>query len=108
MADLAFLDNAVIVAADGQMLGLISRDPFSPDSIANPFGTYGSRYSAASIFNPYGTYGSEFMFLSPWNRYTTTPPRIMVHSHFHAYLTVNPYLRPRIHPSVLAAEFISR
>jgi hypothetical protein len=39
-------------------LGQLSANPFAPDSTANPFGVYGSRYSPDSINNPFGLYGS--------------------------------------------------
>lgn len=38
-----------------------------PDSIANPFGRYGNRFSPDSVNNPFGRYGSP---------YTLTPPSI--------------------------------
>lgn len=104
MVNLEALNNkAAIIAQDGQYLGTISDNRFSDDSIANPYGQYGSRYSPLSIFNPYGQYGSEFSPLSPWNSYTTTPPSLKVRGQFVANLTVNPYLSPSVHPNRLMA-----
>lgn len=108
MGELAWLEGSVLVADDGQFLGVVSTNAFSPDSISNTYGTYGSRYAALSIFNPFGTYGSEFSMLSPWNPYSMSPPKIMNRDSFVSYLTVNPYLQPQIHPSSLAAEFVRR
>ena len=47
-----------IYSASGRYLGELSRNPYSPDSISNPYGIYGSRYSPYSVNNPYGEYGT--------------------------------------------------
>jgi hypothetical protein len=52
--------ETVIVADDGQFLGVINDNSFDSDSIANRFGTYGSPFSSHSIWNDFGTYGSSF------------------------------------------------
>ena len=49
----------VLVAEDGTFLGVVSANPFDLNSTSNPFGTYGSEYSANSINNPYSVYGSD-------------------------------------------------
>jgi hypothetical protein len=64
----------VLVAADGTFLGVASANPFDLDSISNPFGLYGSEYSATSINNPYSLYGSEFSTESTTNPFLVSEP----------------------------------
>jgi hypothetical protein len=66
-----------IVGRDGQYLGQLNGNRFDPNSVANPYGTYGSPYAPNSINNPYGTYGSRYAPLSPTNPYATTPPLLI-------------------------------
>lgn len=71
-----FLDDAqadppVIYGQDGQYLGKLSNNPYDLDSISNPYGLYGSKYSNYSINNPYGKYGSEYSYQSPYGGNTT-------------------------------------
>jgi hypothetical protein len=66
-----------LVGHDGTYLGELSANPYDPDSVSNPYGRYGSRYSPTSINNPYGKYGSPYSPLSPNNPYTTTAPSII-------------------------------
>ena len=49
-----------IYAPDGQYLGNLNNNRFDPNSVANPYGQYGSRYSPNSVNNPYGQYGNPF------------------------------------------------
>ena len=63
-----------IYAQDGTYLGRLNANRYDPESVANPYGQYGSRYSGTSINNPYSTYGSPYSALSPNNPYTSTPP----------------------------------
>ena len=49
-----------IYAPNGQYLGNLNSNPYDPNSVANPYGQYGSRYSPNSINNPYGQYGSPY------------------------------------------------
>lgn len=51
------------IYSGGRYLGELSLNRYAPDSVSNPYGTYGSRYSQDSINNPYGNYG----------RYSTQP-----------------------------------
>ena len=67
-------DAPKIIAADGQYLGRLSANPYERDSVSNPFGPYGSRYSPTSINNPYSQYGSPYSPISPNNPYATKPP----------------------------------
>ena len=61
----------------GKYLGNLSANPYDPNSTSNPYGKYGSEYSADSINNPYGKYGSQYSNDSPNNPYATNPPAIM-------------------------------
>ena len=66
----------VLVGEDGEYLGEFSANPYAPDSVANPYGPYGSRYSAESINNPYGEYGSKYSVNGARNPYTTGGARL--------------------------------
>ena len=54
----------------GNYRGELSNNPYSPDSISNPYGRYGSEYSPDSVNNPYGA-GSVYRSDSPNNEYGT-------------------------------------
>ncbi len=58
-------NSPIIVAPDGTYLGNLNSNRYDPNSIANPYGQYGSRYSPNSVNNPYGTYGNPYS-----NRYS--------------------------------------
>jgi hypothetical protein len=64
----------VLVAGDGTFLGVDSANPFDLNSTSNPFGLYGSEYSASSINNPYSLYGSEYSTESATNPYLVSEP----------------------------------
>ena len=64
----------VLVAEDGTFLGVDSANPFDLNSTSNPFGLYGSEYSANSIINPYSLYGSEYSTESATNPYLVSEP----------------------------------
>ena len=49
-----------IYAPDGTYLGNMNSNRYDPNSVANPYGRYGSRYSPDSVNNPYGQYGSQY------------------------------------------------
>ena len=53
-------DSPRIYAPDGTYLGKLNANRYDPESVSNPYGTYGSKYSPNSINNPYGTYGSKY------------------------------------------------
>ena len=61
---------------DGTYLGQRTDNPYLPDSITNPYGSYGSRYAPNSVNNPYGRYGSRFSPNSANNPYATNPPKL--------------------------------
>lgn len=67
-------DGGKIYGQDGQYLGRLNSNKYDPESVANPYGVYGSKYSPTSINNKYSTYGSPYSPLSATNRYSTTPP----------------------------------
>lgn len=105
---LAQLDGvAVLIANDGTYLGLISSNQFNSQSIANEFGTYGSKFSSKSIFNEFGRYGGSFSSQSPFNKFTSTPPRIFIGNTFIGYLTVNSFLSSSINPYSLIGYLTS-
>ena len=63
-----------IYSPNGKYLGNLSSNPYDPNSVSNPYGTYGSPYSPNSIRNPYGQYGSPYSNTSPTNPYATQAP----------------------------------
>mgnify|MGYP001591151274 CR=1 FL=1 len=93
--------GSILVAYDGQFLGNVNDNQYESDSIANRYGTYGSRYNALSIWNRYGTYGSSNNVLSPWSTYSSTPPCIYENGVCVLYVTAG-FLQPSIHPNDLA------
>ncbi|MEC5383713.1 hypothetical protein VSX64_23475 [Aurantimonas sp. C2-6-R+9] len=53
---------------EGQFRGNMNSNQYDPNSVANPYGRYGSQYSPDSINNPYGA-GSPYRPDSPSNPY---------------------------------------
>jgi hypothetical protein len=45
---------------NGGYHGNLNANPYDPNSVANPYGRYGSQYSPDSINNPYGQYGGHY------------------------------------------------
>ena len=77
---------------ENKYLGNVNANQFDPDSIANPFGRYGSQFSPDSVNNPFGTYGSPYSPYSAQNPYTTQAPKVVTPNG--AYLgnySANPY-----------------
>ena len=70
------LSQPRIYAPDGTYLGVLSSNPFDPDSTSNQFGIHGSPYAANSINNQMGLYGSPYSIQSPNNPYAVSPPQI--------------------------------
>jgi hypothetical protein len=66
----------VIVAPNGQYLGRLNANRFDPDSVANPFGRYGSRFSEDSINNEFGRWGSRFSPDGVRNPFATGGPTL--------------------------------
>jgi hypothetical protein len=46
--------------SQGVYHGNVNANPYDPNSIANPYGRYGSPYAPNSVNNPYGQYGSPY------------------------------------------------
>ena len=74
----AYAQSPYLVSPDGQYVGNLNSNQYDPNSVANPYGQYGSPYSPNSINNPYGQYGSPYSPYSANNPYATgnTSPRI--------------------------------
>lgn len=78
-----------LMAQDGRFLGTLNPNVDDIDSIFNPYGLYGSKYSGTSIFNEEGTYGNENSAYSPFNELSQTPPKIIYKEKIMGYLTKN-------------------
>jgi hypothetical protein len=50
-----------IYAQDGTYHGRLNSNRYDSESVANPYGRYGSPYSSESINNPYSQYGSPLV-----------------------------------------------
>jgi len=85
-------------------LGTIE-DEFAPDSIFNPYGSYGSPYAAESIWNEYGSYGGAYASSSPFNRFSTSPPVIVKGRKVIGRLTVNKLVSGGLDPAWLRSYF---
>jgi hypothetical protein len=73
-------------------LGCINCSQYASDSVANTYGSYGSRYSSTSILNRYSQFGGRYSTYSPCNPYTQSAPRIYDGAwNYYGRLTVNPY-----------------
>ena len=98
------LEGCIIIAEDGQMLGVITSNSYDTKSFLNEYGTYGSKYSSTSIWNEYGQYGGQYSSMSPFNSYTNTPPRIISpRGQIIGFLTVNKFKSPSISPYAVVA-----
>ena len=87
---IALLASSVAVSAE-EYLGRLSSNPYSPDSIANPFGA-GSPYRANGLLNPYSPYGSRLSDRSWTNPYATRPPILVDDDgRFRGTLSANPF-----------------
>ena len=61
-------DSPKLYDSQGTFRGNLNSNKYDPDSVANPYGRYGSQYSPDSINNPYGA-GSRYNQDSPNNPY---------------------------------------
>jgi hypothetical protein len=98
---LAEIQGSTLVANDGTYLGKITTNMYDSNSIANPYGYYGSKYSSRSILNEYGTYGSAYSIQSPFDKYSSTPPEIVQNGVVIGYVTTNPNIADSINPYTL-------
>lgn len=71
------LSGGRVYGADGTYLGRLNANRYDPESVSNPYGTYGSTYSPTSINNPYSAYGSPYSSNSARNPYASTPPVVV-------------------------------
>ena len=67
----------ITIGPNGQSLGILSANPYDPNSVANPYGRFGSRFSPDSINNPSGQWGSPYSPNSVTNPFSTRGPRVM-------------------------------
>ena len=93
-----------LVASDGTYLGRVTVNPFDADSISNPSGLYGSRFSRTSIRNPFGRYGSPFSPNGAFNDFAPNPPRIIQNNRVVGIATTNPHAPGRVNPWRLLAN----
>ena len=63
-------DSPKLYDSQGSFRGNMNANPYDPNSIANPYGQYGSKYSPDSVNNPYGA-GNPYSPDSPSNPYGT-------------------------------------
>ncbi|MBI4329214.1 MAG: hypothetical protein HY685_05065 [Chloroflexi bacterium] len=98
--------GAWLVAGDGQLLGKVSGNRFSPDSILNISGNYGSEGSATSVWNQFGRYGSDGGPLSAFNDVAISPPKVVKGDEVLGFLTTSSRPALRVHP-LLLKEWLS-
>ncbi len=101
--DFKNIEGASLIAQNGKMLGVISKNKYTDKSISNKYSDYGSKYNTDSILNKYGEYGSDYSDISPFNKYASKPPLIILNGKIVAYLTKNSTLSPRVDPLLLLA-----
>jgi hypothetical protein len=71
LAGAAVAGSPILVGPQGQYLGTWNANRFDPNSVANPYGRYGSRFSPDSVNNPFSRWGSRFSPDSVTNPYAT-------------------------------------
>ncbi|MFN8005960.1 MAG: hypothetical protein U0V70_02795 [Terriglobia bacterium] len=77
---------------ENKYLGRLSENRYNPDSVSNPYGSYGSPYSPNSINNANGIYGSRFSPQSVKNPYATSTPKLYdSEGNYHGKLSSNRY-----------------
>jgi hypothetical protein len=73
-------------------LGNLSKNPYAPDSVSNPYGQHGSQYGAKSVRNPHSAYGSPYSPKSATNPYATQAPRLYdTQGNYRGKLSANRY-----------------
>lgn len=65
-------------SVDGEYLGNLNKNKYDPNSVANPYGKYGSTYSPTSVNNSYGKYGSQYGTEGAHNSYGGTNSPVVV------------------------------
>ena len=88
-----YSQSPYLVSPEGKYLGNLNDNPYDLNSVANPYGKYGSEDSLDSVNNSCGIYGSEYSLRSPNNPYSTHgAPRIYSPDGTHlGRLSCNPY-----------------
>lgn len=66
------IGSPVLISTDGKYLGNYNNNTYDPNSVSNPYGTYGNPYSSQSINNPYSRYGNPYSNESVTNPYGST------------------------------------
>ena len=61
--------------AHAENLGNLSANEYDPNSTANPYGA-GNPFSPNSLTNKFGIYGSQYSYQSATNPYATEAPRL--------------------------------
>lgn len=75
-----------------EYIGNYNTNQYDPNSVNNPYGTYGSPYSSKSINNPYGIYGSRYSNKSANNPYATDAPKLYdQNGNYRGKASANPY-----------------
>lgn len=83
---------AFCTAASAQKyIGNLSSNPYDPNSTTNQYGA-GIQYDSNSINNPYGQYGSKYSNQSATNPYATDAPKLYdSQGNYRGRLSGNPY-----------------
>lgn len=101
--------SAQIWAADGQFLGVLSSNPFAPNSLINP-NTYGCPYNYNSITNSACPYGGDCGMYSPYNCACIKPPIVLYQGQPVLGISKNPHLQtdslPIIDPDLLLGVYL--
>lgn len=80
-----------VAFANAADLGNLSRNPYNPNSISNPFDA-GNPYNPNSVTNPYGQYGNPFSPKSATNPYATDAPKLFdSQGNYRGKLSNNPH-----------------
>ena len=66
----------IVLSADGEYLGVLSANPYEPESISNPRGLFGSKYSPVSVEDKFGLYGSPYSNESLNNERLVSEPQL--------------------------------
>lgn len=77
IASQSFAGSPGIYSRQGKFLGNLNNNQYDPNSVANPYGQYGSKYSSDSVNNPYGRYGSPYSNDSVNNPYGSNSPVVI-------------------------------
>lgn len=81
-------------------LGCLSCSEFDPESVFNPYGTYGNKFAGTSILNGFSEFGSAYSMHGICNRFATDPPVIVDSAgNFYGRLTLN-----QSHPQVVPSQ----